>query len=306
MSPALEPLPPPSIQCLKVDYALEELKGYADLRDLETGIEVRLGSPHQCHVCLTDHVRFQVGPAERIWKSDELIPSSLRDKLLAAVTSLGNVPDSEKDWRPDSDGLVLDLVDPSLYPIVFGRTMDKSPGRSRGCISPSYKFQLLPSDFFVDPEGGVALTSPYINNIHPTRHKDLYSIIPEILQLALPMFERVLSDLIRPLLRMRIITSVKDGQTDEESADCIWDGPVVHADPWSEEEYDHHPEKWLAKHSFRTPDAREHYDGDLDVMKDRISLRDQTLQVIVKLANVVLTPEKPRYPGGKWYVEGLY
>ena len=251
-------------------------------------------------------MRFQVGPAERIWKSDELIPSSLRDKLVAAVTSLENVPDSEKDWRPNSDGLLLDLVDPALYPIVFGHTTAEWPGITRNSMSASYKFQLLPSDFFVDPEGNVTLTSPYINNVHPTRHKDLYSIIPEILQLALPMFERVLSDLIRPLLRMRVITSVKDGQTDEESADCIWDGPVVHADPWNEEEYEHHPEKWLAKHSFRTPDAREHYEGDLEVMKDRISLRDKTLQVIVKLANVVLTPEKPRYPGGKWHVEGLH
>jgi hypothetical protein len=283
---------------------LEELKGYADLRDPETGIEARFGS--RCRARSSDHVQFQVGPAERIWKSDKLIPNSLREKFLAAVVSLENVPDSEKDWRPNSDGLVLNLVDPALYPIVFGHTTAEGPASMRNSMSPSYKFQLLPSDFFVDPEGNVTLTSPYINNVHPTRHKDLYSVIPEILQLALPMFERVLSDMVRPLLRMRIITSVKDGQTDEESADCIWDGPVVRADPSSEEEYDNHPERWLAKHSFRTPDARELYDGDLEVMKDRISLRGRTLQVIVKLANVILTPEKPRFSGGEWHVEGSY
>lgn len=28
--------------------------------------------------------------------------------------------------------------------------------------------------------------------------------------------------------------------------------------------------------------------------------------MIVKLASTVLTPEKPDYPRGKWYVEGLY
>ena len=27
--------------------------------------------------------------------------------------------------------------------------------------------------------------------------------------------------------------------------------------------------------------------------------------VIVKLANIVLTPEKPRYEGGSWHVEGM-
>jgi hypothetical protein len=28
------------------------------------------------------------------------------------------------------------------------------------------------------------------------------------------------------------------------------------------------------------------------------------LQVIIKLANIVLTPDKPSYAGGKWHVEG--
>jgi hypothetical protein len=241
-----------------------------------------------------------VGPAERIWKSDVLIPSSLRDKLLAAVTSLEIVPDSEKDWRPGSDGLILDLVDPSLYPIVFGHTLAQGQAPISFSGLTSRKFQLLPSDFFVDPDGKITLTSPYINNVHPTRHKHLYSVIPEILQCALPMFERVLSDMIRPLLRMRIATSVKHGQITEESADCIWDGPVVHVNPSSREEY----ENLLATRSFRTPESRKYYDGDLEVMKDRISLRGRTLQVIVKLENVILTPEKPRYTGGRWYVEG--
>jgi hypothetical protein len=59
----------------------------------------------------------------------------------------------------------------------------------------------------VDHDGKVTLTSPYINNIHPTKHKELYSVIPEILQHALPMFERVLSDVLRPLLPMRIATA---------------------------------------------------------------------------------------------------
>jgi hypothetical protein len=34
-------------------------------------------------------------------------------------------------------------------------------------------------------------------------------------------------------------------------------------------------------------------------------LRGKTLQVIVKLANIELTPENPNYPGGSWHVEGM-
>ena len=36
-----------------------------------------------------------------------------------------------------------------------------------------------------------------------------------------------------------------------------------------------------------------------------VSLRGSTLQVIVKLANIILTPENPKYPGGSWHVEGM-
>lgn len=259
-----------------------------------------------------------MGPAERIWRSDKLIPGSLREKLLAAVAPLECVPDCEKDWHPGSDGLVLDLVHPSLYPIIYGRSMGRGPGSTTATVpvAPAFepsdskfvskKFQWLPSDFFVDHDGKVELTSPYINNVHPTQHKELYSVIPEILRHAIPMFERVLSDAIRPLLPMRIATSGGLGWDDEETADCIWDDGIPCPNSSSEDEYDDDPDIWLEKHRFNTPDAREKYDGDLEVMSDRISLKGRTLQVIVKLANVVLTPEKPHYPGGTWHVEGLW
>lgn len=36
-----------------------------------------------------------------------------------------------------------------------------------------------------------------------------------------------------------------------------------------------------------------------------IDLTGKRLQVIVKLANIVLTPENPSYPGGSWHIEGM-
>ena len=244
----------------------------------------------------------------------------MREKLLAAVAPLENVPDSEKDWHPGSNGLVLDLVHPSLYPIVYGRTVGKNLNSTTAevLVAPelrdgdskftSERFQWLPSDFAVDHDGGVTLTSPYINNIHPTQCKELYSVIPEVLRCALPMFERVLSDAIRPLLPMRIVTSGGVGWGGEETADCIWEGDIPCANSSSEEEYADDRDAWLEKRKFKhiTPDAREKYDGDLEIMNDRISLKGRTLQVITKLANIVLTPEKPDYPGGRWHVEGSY
>ena len=230
-----------------------------------------------------------------------------------AVAPLENVPDSEKDWHPNSGGLVLDLVHPSLYPIVYGRTIDRSsdsptiaffaPPEYRDVDAEfvSERFQWLPSDFIVNDDGKVTLTSPYINNVHPTYNKELYSVIPKILEHAVPMYERVLSDLLRPILPMRIVTSVRRGWGGVETADCIWENGI----PYSSVGYYGNEDAWVEKQELRTPDGRETYDGDLKAMNNRLSLKGRPLQVIVKLANIILTPEKPEYPGGKWHVEGL-
>ena len=228
------------------------------------------------------------------------------------------VPDSERDWHPGSNGFVLNLVHPSLYPIIYGRTMGKVPGSATATIlkppailsvDPKYvsnRFQWMPSDFFVGFDGKITLTSPYINNIHPTRHKELYSVIPEILQHAIPMFERVLSDLLRPLLPTRIATSGGRWFGGGGAADCIWINGVPHPSPPSEDHFNANKDAWYyAKHKYSTPDAKEKYDGDLQVLDNRISLNGRTVQVIVSLANIVLTPERPEYPGGRWHVEGM-
>jgi len=47
--------------------------------------------------------------------------------------------------------------------------------------------------------------------------------------------------------------------------------------------------------------SHEYYQVDLE--KD---FRDRGLQVIVKLASVELTPEKPEYSGGNWHLEVRY
>ena len=55
-------------------------------------------------------------------KSDSVVPESLKLELQAAVVELEDVPDKYKDWHPESNGKVQDLVHPSLYPLVYGRT----------------------------------------------------------------------------------------------------------------------------------------------------------------------------------------
>ena len=55
-------------------------------------------------------------------KSDLAVPEDLRNALIKAVESLEDVHPSRRDWHPGSSGKVLDLVHPSLFPLVYGLT----------------------------------------------------------------------------------------------------------------------------------------------------------------------------------------
>ena len=48
---------------------------------------------------------------------------SLRDALKAAVVSIENVPEVRRNWHSASHDTVLDLVHPSLVPVIYGRTV---------------------------------------------------------------------------------------------------------------------------------------------------------------------------------------
>lgn len=52
-------------------------------------------------------------------KSDNAVSESLKKALQTAVKPLEDVPEVYKDYHPGSDGKVLDLVHPSLFPLVY-------------------------------------------------------------------------------------------------------------------------------------------------------------------------------------------
>lgn len=133
--------------------------------------------------------------------------------MIDGVRVLEDVPDDKKDWHPNSDDQILDLVYPSLYPVVYGSTLGRYPdldGALAPILSPfsatehtyiteyrSEKFQWLPTNFEVDDDGYVKVTS-YINNLHPS-HDGLYRCIEGVIKCFIPLWERVLTDMIHEL-----------------------------------------------------------------------------------------------------------
>jgi hypothetical protein len=55
-------------------------------------------------------------------KSDTAIPQSLKESLRAAVKPLEDIPEIHIDYHPGSDNKVIDLVHPSLFPLIYGRS----------------------------------------------------------------------------------------------------------------------------------------------------------------------------------------
>ncbi|OJD23982.1 hypothetical protein ACJ73_04661 [Blastomyces percursus] len=259
-------------------------------------------------------------------KSDIAVPETLRNALKSAAARLEDVPDDQKDYHPHSDNQVLDLVHPSLFLVVYGRTRiitDGILGIHEGIaragsgeaswhdrcgelrIPYSQKFQWLPCDVAFKTDSTVTgghdkdqnrnnckITS-YINSLHPREHQELYEVIEQNTRV------RAKSE---PYIRITYDFCEKE---DDHDFIAAVPEPELESDEDEDNYYDRVAEWEEESQKFRSrePDAKflppnEHI--FVDLQRDYGSTG---LQVIVKFANIHLTPEKPRYNGGTWHVE---
>ncbi|KIY47901.1 hypothetical protein FISHEDRAFT_74239 [Fistulina hepatica ATCC 64428] len=263
---------------------------------------------------------------DAIFWADKLVSQKLTDDLRREVAKLEDVPESEKDWHPGSNHQVLDLVHPPLYCIVYGvtraREFDKS-GPSKVVAVPgkckreearfmSRKLAWLPSDFAVSNKSAVSLASPYINNVHPS-NKGLISAIEGVLGKFIPMFERVLGAVDRED-KLRYYGKEATHARIHHDA-CLWEkhGEQDYLDD-NYEDYAAYPGEDADEQRlnwYRTmddlvlPDALPQYNSALENRFRLARISGDTIQVIVKLGNIHLTPENPEYAGGSWHVEGM-
>ncbi|KAH8918132.1 hypothetical protein BT69DRAFT_1225906 [Atractiella rhizophila] len=282
-----------------VDWVMRELEEYDAMRT-EEGIEV---------AC-----------ADNIYQSDSLIPEALQSAFIFALETLEDVPEQEKDWHPRSNEQVLDVVHPSLYPVVYNRTLywpsslplsERNGGTLRIAHPPnpndcpeytiSKSFSWLPTPFEISDSGKSCTIKEYINNLHPIRHKEMYEAIALIFPVFIPLFERVLSDLKEGIKRRienmtyETIWKTEDGNYPNQPDDVDYEA-------WEPIKQKHIEESQILISDV--PDEYPAY-GVHRFKIPFVSLRGMTLKVIVKIASIYLTPEKPTYNGGTWHVEGM-
>ena len=277
------------------DYVIEEVKYFSTLRE---------GS-------------IEPGPVDGTWIADKIIPEETVKTFKSLVANgLENVSSEQKDFHPGSDDLLLDLVHPSLFcyvedesNLVNKKTVDvkflpkSSPSPPKkvstwytSAIPPSDKYRWMPAEISFDTNGSVSFDS-YINNLHPIKHKELYSTIGEIFKKFVPLFNKTLTDVANDRFCYRIDLSRWPQYDPDINFD--YDAYEGREDVDVDEEH----AKWekareilpLPIQPFKKPAAPAKV----------IDLNGEKLQVIVKLANIELTPEKPRYGGGAWHIEGI-
>ncbi|KAL7928734.1 hypothetical protein V8C35DRAFT_224523 [Trichoderma chlorosporum] len=299
-------------------------------------------------------------------KSDSVMPQDLINNLKRAVARLEDVPDERKDWHPGSDGKVLDLVDPSLWPLLYGRSRILTDRRiglhecldycGMGQIVPvppehevnvinnfgmwqppalSTRFQWLPCDVSISDSGHASIDS-YINNLHPTLHADLYPIIEKFIEISLPAWD-IVYRWPKEFSTRRLFSL----STEESALQCrvpqicsphrcrMFNRPLnsdeiprtdtEHEDPsyWESERCRLDIEWFYQSHSRRAEVARPPEVGSrnragnhtIKLQPDHVKTSGflnnaSNIQVIVKLANIHLTPDKPNYDGGSWHLEG--
>jgi hypothetical protein len=163
-------------------------------------------------------------------KSDCLVTTELHNALVSAFDKLKADQAASPDWHPNSKSMVQDLVHPSMYPLVYGRTLgfqeecvgvsdaisvwsgkgavipkddwkwNEERDRYRynvgsGEVPPDYwseTYQWLPANVAFEDDGSVKFTS-YINNLHPEKYGDIYHMIEKLVQTSLPMWDQCLT-----------------------------------------------------------------------------------------------------------------
>ncbi|KAK1985504.1 hypothetical protein LZ30DRAFT_747108 [Colletotrichum cereale] len=281
----------------------------------------------------------------KLYEATGLVPS--RRTWKKGVAILEDVQDHERDWHPGSEGKVLDLVHPSLWPLVYGVSrivpdkriplQDVAKACGTGQIIPepaqkpaehgsppdlwSYKFQWLPCD--IDIEDGKPNITSYINNLHPQHHGGLYTTIEKVIKEALPLWD-VVYRWHRDFEVLRIpcgkvgrvgkcgctrCCSQDNRPLDPGEAERGEDDYWLEADEPFHSSTRQRDEVWFDRtHPAKKPDVPNY--SPMRLQPNDVNLKSgffdgaDRIQVIVKLANIQLTPEKPASDGGSWHVEG--
>ncbi|KAJ3282428.1 hypothetical protein HDU79_009942 [Rhizoclosmatium sp. JEL0117] len=185
-------------------------------------------------------------------------------------------------------------------------------------LGASGRCQWLPSVFEVEDDS-VDVYS-YINNLNSRKHPELQDTIKSVFEAMIPMFELALGSLrlIDPETRIEASMDINDYQ--QRQWEWEFNEYVRHKfgvkdlkDPAMPKTIDERDftefrrQLGLQQRSppFKIPGLPASFEEPIDSGIYSLSLAGRGVQVIVKMANIHLTPENPVFNGGNWHLEGM-
>ncbi|KAI8895686.1 hypothetical protein BC833DRAFT_600370 [Globomyces pollinis-pini] len=299
-------------------------------------------------ICESRFGLLQKDIVKRTVSSDNSIDSKLLGTFLEQVAILENDTNENKDWHPFSNEQVRNLIHPSLYCLVYKKSKILPLNLRKGvhflpdneslfknvktALPPKFEseidqlyastaFQWIPSEFFIDKNGEVRITS-YINNLNPVIYKEMYRTVEKIFERFIPMFEIVLGS----ECELYIQQPFKDYDSDDFRSEAEKEYMRAKQNDYPEQGVPDevvHKENTCQVEESPSQIVNEQKVDDTLLKKKRnrftsipvlyepvenkkvpVDLTGRSVQVIVKMANIHLTSENPQYNGGSWHIEG--
>ncbi|KAJ1766630.1 hypothetical protein LPJ74_005791 [Coemansia sp. RSA 1843] len=308
----------PELTGKELDYVFEELEYCATLHTPGNGIHL--------------------SSVEKVWISDSLIDKDTEEEVKRYAAKLEDVPARERDWHPNSNNQVLNLVHPSLCPIVYERSMilDK-PIESPEAALQLKSFGECPGSFDkwrdavakISTDKGTEYYFPkkaqqsyeYTNNFISTKYcwlptefwvnddgsSEVKSYINNLHPVRhkefYPTVAKVFSKFV-PLLE-QVVTDLAHPHKIKTSPDAYnWHvAEDTEPEDYDASDYEDRHDEWLESRQFVHPQPEPFVAPDRPT--EPCSLRGRKLQAIFKMSNIQLTPENPEYEGGSWHVEAM-
>lgn len=152
----------------------------------------------------------------------------------------------------------------------------------------------------------MARIKSYINNLHPSKEKRLYELIEKLIDASIPLWNATLAPLADTsfVRKQRVIYDTVDYDPDPDPDS--WPESNQDQEGSEDDDYWERRDAWVRETRrlvFPEPGVFQPMSqpAPFDL---KVKYGKRGLQVIVKLANIHLTPEKPKYEGGTWHVEG--
>ncbi|KAK6522421.1 hypothetical protein TWF281_002982 [Arthrobotrys megalospora] len=211
------------------------------------------------------------------WKKDGVLDREWRKRLVDAVRILENTPPEARGFPSSAPELsptpYRDLLDPSMYPIIYGETLSWEDGEFRSVAIPlrctrriDGNHCWLPTEFEISKTGESTKILSYINNLSlPGQDLLFHPILEKLFTEMVPLFNYTLAD--------------------PRHKDLVWNWDRYYVPQWS-----------------RGLTSTAGWSNPRGLAERR--LEGRTVKVVVRILNIELTPENPQYEGDYWSIDG--